>query len=457
MAYILVVDDEEKIRKILKIMLTLKGHKVDLAEDGKEALEMIKENFYDLVIADIKMKEMSGIELLKEIKKMTPPIPVVFITAYATIESAVEAMKEGAIDYIPKPFEEDRIHLTVERALGISKIIKEKEELKEELERKLIPENIICESKEMKHVINLVQKVAQKDTTVLITGESGVGKEVIARYLHSLSHRKDKRFIAINCAAIPQNLIESELFGHERGAFTGAVKRKKGIFEAANGGTVFLDEIGDLPLEAQAKLLRVLQEKIIYRLGGTEEIKIDVRIIAATNQNLEELVKDGKFREDLYYRLNVFPIKIPPLRERKEDIIPLAEYFIRKFLNKNVEGILLTPSAKKILLQYPFPGNVRELANAIERAIIISGSSLPLSGEHFSFLQSANQEDNVFNLPPEGINLEELEKQLIKQALERTGGNQSAAARLLGLTRSKFRTRMKMIQKENKKWKRLNF
>ena len=451
MAYILVVDDEEKIRKILKIMLTLKGHKVDLAEDGKEALEMIKENFYDLVIADIKMKEMSGIELLKEIKKMTPPIPVVFITAYATIESAVEAMKEGAIDYIPKPFEEDRIHLTVERALGISKIIKEKEELKEELERKLIPENIICESKEMKHVINLVQKVAQKDTTVLITGESGVGKEVIARYLHSLSHRKDKRFIAINCAAIPQNLIESELFGHERGAFTGAVKRKKGIFEAANGGTVFLDEIGDLPLEAQAKLLRVLQEKIIYRLGGTEEIKIDVRIIAATNQNLEELVKDGKFREDLYYRLNVFPIKIPPLRERKEDIIPLAEYFIRKFLNKNVEGILLTPSAKKILLQYPFPGNVRELANAIERAIIISGSSLPLSGEHFSFLQSANQEDNVFNLPPEGINLEELEKQLIKQALERTGGNQSAAARLLGLTRSKFRTRMKMIQKENEK------
>ncbi len=451
MAYILVVDDEEKIRKILKIMLTLKGHKVDLAEDGKEALEMIKENFYDLVIADIKMKEMSGIELLKEIKKMTPPIPVVFITAYATIESAVEAMKEGAIDYIPKPFEEDRIHLTVERALGISKIIKEKEELKEELERKLIPENIICESKEMKNVINLVQKVAQKDTTVLITGESGVGKEVIARYLHSLSHRKDKRFIAINCAAIPQNLIESELFGHERGAFTGAVKRKKGIFEAANGGTVFLDEIGDLPLEAQAKLLRVLQEKIIYRLGGTEEIKIDVRIIAATNQNLEELVKDGKFREDLYYRLNVFPIKIPPLRERKEDIIPLAEYFIRKFLNKNVEGILLTPSAKKILLQYPFPGNVRELANAIERAIIISGSSLPLSGEHFSFLQSANQEDNVFNLPPEGINLEELEKQLIKQALERTGGNQSAAARLLGLTRSKFRTRMKMIQKENEK------
>jgi len=450
MAYILVVDDEEKIRHILQIMLSLKGHKVDCAASGEEALGMIKENCYDLVIADIKMNGMSGLELLEEIKKLSPPVPVIFITAYATVESAVEAMRAGAVDYIPKPFEEERIHLTVERALGISKLISEKEALKKELDRHLLPENIVCASKAMQEIIRMVQRVAEKkDTTVLITGESGVGKEVIARYLHRLSPRGERRFLAINCAAIPQNLIESELFGHERGAFTGAVNRKKGIFEAAEGGTVFLDEIGDLPLEAQAKLLRVIQEKRVQRLGSTQEIDVDVRIIAATNQNLHQLVKEGRFREDLYYRLNVFPIHIPPLRERPEDIIPLAEYFIRKFLNRSIEGPLLTPGAQKTLLQYPFPGNVRELANAIERALIIAGNELPLGPEHLSFLQMETDSSNIFKLPPGGINLEELEKELIRQALERTRGNQSAAARLLGLTRSKFRTRMKMLEKDS--------
>jgi len=452
MPYILVVDDEPKIRQILKIMLSLQGHQVDEAEDGLEALEKIKNEFYDLVIADIKMPRLSGLELLEEIKKLEYPIPVVFITAYASVDSAVEAMRAGAVDYIPKPFEEERILLTIERALGISRLLSEKKALEKELESHLLPKDLICASPAMKEVLSLVHKVAPlHNTTVLITGESGVGKEVIARYLHHVSPRSRKRFIAVNCAAIPSTLIESELFGHEKGAFTGAISRKIGIFEAANGGTVFLDEIGDLSLEAQAKLLRVLQEKKIHRVGGTQEISVDVRIVAATNQNLEEKVRKGQFREDLFYRLNVFPIKIPPLRERKEDILPLAEYFIKQILKQEkLSQPVLTAGAKKILLSYPYPGNVRELANAIERALILSGGKLPLTSEHLSFLTSWESPKGrpCFELPPEGVSLEEVEKELIRQALERTRGNQSAAARLLGLTRSKFRTRLKLLRKK---------
>ena len=449
MAYILIVEDEEKYRQILRIMLSLKGHRVDEAADGKEALQKIQEENYDLIISDIRMPGLDGMELLARVKELEPPVPVVFITAYATVDSAVEAMRAGAVDYIPKPFEEERIHLTVERALGISRLISEKEALKKELEEKLLPRDLVCVSPAMKEILRLVQKVAsQRDTTVLITGESGVGKEVIARYLHRISPRKDRRFIAINCAAIPPTLLESELFGHEKGAFTGATSRKRGIFEIAQGGTVFLDEIGDLPLEAQAKLLRVLQDKTIQRIGGTEEIPVDVRIVAATNQDLQELVEANRFRLDLFYRLNVFPLRIPPLRERKEDIIPLTEFFIRRFgKGEGHEGPFLSAGAQKLLLSYHWPGNVRELANAVERALILAGGSLPLTSEHFSFLKPKAEGDaRRFVLPPEGISLEELEKELIRQALERTKGNQSAAARLLGLTRSKFRTRMKMLQ-----------
>lgn len=452
MAQILVVDDEEKIRKILKLMLSLKGHSVDEASTGEEALRKLKENLYDLVIADIKMPGMDGLELLKRINEMDVPIPVVFITAYATVENAVEAMKMGAIDYIPKPFEEERLILTIEKALGISRLLEEKRELQEELNKKTLPRDIVCESEGMKQVLQLARKVAKlSGTTVLITGESGVGKEVVARYIHRLSPRAKKRFVAINCAAIPSSLLEAELFGYEKGAFTGAYQRKKGVFETANGGTVFLDEIGDMPLEAQVKLLRVLQEKKIQRIGGTEEIPVDVRIIAATNKNLEELVSRGDFREDLFYRLNVFPIHIPPLRERKEDIVPLVKLFAERVMGKLPEGPVLTPGAQKLLENYPFPGNVRELANAVERAIILSGGEFPLTVEHFSFLATSVKKTGkyIFELPPEGISLEELEKQLIKQALERTGGNKSAAARLLGLTRTKFRTRLKMLEEED--------
>ncbi len=452
MAQILVVDDEEKIRKILKIMLSLRGHSVDEATTGEEALAKIKESYYDLVIADIKMPGMDGLQLLREVNELEYPVPVVFITAYATVESAVEAMKMGAVDYISKPFDEDRLILTVEKALGISRILAEKRQLQEELDRKTLPKDIVCESEAMKKVIQLAEKVAKlKGSTVLITGESGVGKEVVARYIHRISPRAKHRFIAVNCAAIPSTLLESELFGYEKGSFTGATSRKKGVFESANGGTVFLDEIGDMPLEAQAKLLRVLQEKKVQRIGGTEEIPVDVRIIAATNKDLEQLVREGKFREDLYYRLNVFPIYIPPLRERREDIEPLTRLFVERVMGKPPQGPVLTSGAKKLLEEYPFPGNVRELANAVERAIILSGGELPLTAEHFSFLTASSkptQRKYMFELPPEGISLEELEKELIKQALERTGGNKSAAARLLGLTRTKLRTRLKMLEEE---------
>ncbi len=455
MAHILIVDDEAKMRHILRIMLEMKGYKVDEAGDGIEALEKIKETPYDLVIADIKMPRMDGMELLKAIQEMDYPIPVVFITAYGSIESAVEAMRAGAVDYITKPFEEEKILLTVERALGISRIMDEKRALKEELDEMLLPKDIVCASDAMKKVLELARKVAKlPDTTVLITGESGVGKEVVARYIHSISPRAKKRFVAVNCAAITPTLLESELFGHEKGAFTGAERMKKGFFETAQGGTLFLDEVGDLTLDAQAKILRALQEKVIQRVGGTEEIPVDVRIICATNKDLEALVKEGKFREDLYFRINVFPIHIPPLRERKEDIVPLAEYFIKKFVGHEVEGPLLTQGAKRILETYPFPGNVRELANAIERAVILAGGELPINSDHLSFLREGTSEKSspkdVFVLPPEGISLEELEKEIIRQALERTGNNQSAAARLLGLTRSKFRTRLKLLEKGEK-------
>jgi len=452
MAYILVVDDEEKMRRILKIMLTLKGHRVDEAGNGQTALKKIRENCYDLIISDIRMPGLDGMELLAKVKELEHPVPVIFITAYATVDSAVEAMRAGAVDYIPKPFEEERILLTVERALGISRLLSEKEALKKELEEKYLPKDLVCASPVMKEIFELVHRVAQQpNTTVLITGESGVGKEVVARYLHRISPRRERRFVAVNCAAIPPTLLESELFGHEKGAFTGATSRKKGIFEVAQGGTVFLDEVGDLPLEAQAKLLRVLQERKVQRVGGTEEIPVDVRIVAATNQDLEKLVEEGRFRADLFYRLNVFPLQIPPLRERKEDIIPLAEFFVKRFGNlEEARGPFFSAGAQKILLSYHWPGNVRELANAVERALILAGGNLPLTSEHFEFLSPGrpSQEGHLFELPSEGISLEELEKDLIRQALERTKGNQSAAARLLGLTRSKFRTRMKMLREE---------
>lgn len=449
MALILIVDDESKMRHILKIMLGLKGHKVEDAQDGESALAMVQERAYDLVISDIRMPGMDGLALLDHIQAMEVPCPVIIITAYATIDSAVDAMKRGAVDYITKPFEESHIILTVEKALGVSKILTENRELKEELNRSIGDADLVCVSRAMKHLLEAAQKVAAKaDTTVLITGESGTGKEIIARFIHQNSSRAQRRFVTVNCAAITANLVESILFGHERGAFTGADRRKQGFFEYASGGTLFLDEIGDLPLEAQAKLLRALQEKIVQRVGGNEPIEVNVRVICATNQDLESLVKQGKFRPDLFYRVDVFPLHIPPLRERTEAIVSLAEHFMQKFRERPSEIPFLTQGAKRILLDHTWPGNVRELANAMERAVILAGEE-PVTTEHLSFLRTSKVQTGTveaWNLPPDGISLERLERDFIRQALEMTGNNQSAAARLLGLTRSKLRTRVKQLE-----------
>jgi len=452
MAYILIVDDEPKMRHILKIMLTLQGHMVDEASDGEAARSMILESAYDLIISDIRMPRLDGLTLLGHVQGMEIPVPVIFITAFATVDSAVEAMKRGAVDYITKPFDESRIVLTVEKALGISRILSENRALRDELALQTAGTDMVCVSEAMKRLLDVAGRVAEKsDTTVLITGESGTGKEVIAKFIHQQSPRAHARFVAVNCAAITANLVESTLFGHEKGSFTGAEKRRQGLFEYASGGSLFLDEVGDLPLEAQAKLLRALQEKVIQRVGGNEQIPVDVRVICATNQDIEALVEEGRFRQDLYYRINVFPLAIPPLRERQDAIIPLAEHFVIKFRNRTPAGGTLTQGAKRVLLEHPWPGNVRELANAVERAVILAGER-PISAEDLSFLKTCTgvmENGGVWQLPPQGISLEALERDLIRQALEMSSNNQSAAARLLGLTRSKLRTRVKQLEGEN--------
>lgn len=448
MASLLIVDDETKLRHILRIKLESRGFSVDEAENGKQALELLEEGIYDLVISDIKMPVMDGFELLEAIKNMDYPCPVIFITAFASIDSAVDSLKKGAIDYISKPFDDSDLFPKIEKALGVSKIMSENKQLKDELEGSE-EDGMICVSKSMQQVMKLAGMVAKKpDTTVLITGESGTGKEVLARYIHRQSPRRKGRFVAVNSAAITDSLVESTLFGHEKGAFTGANKLKQGVFEYAQGGTLFLDEIGDLPLEAQAKLLRALQERVVQRVGGNCDIAVDVRVVCATNQDLEHSVNDGGFRSDLFYRINVFPIHIPPLRERLDAIVALAEYFINKFSEKTNMESLLTQGAKKILASHSWPGNIRELSNTMERAVIIAGEP-PITSEHMAFMKPDSPLANMpvdWQLPPEGIPLEEFEKNIIRQALELTDNNQCAAARLLGLTRSKLRTRVKQLE-----------
>jgi DNA-binding NtrC family response regulator len=424
-------------------MLTEAGHQVDLAAEGEAALGMIREKAYDVVITDMKMPSMDGMTLFREVRACQIQCPFIFITAFATIDSAVEAMRQGATDYITKPFEEERLLMTVERALGISRIIKENRELKQELQETAGSDEIIYSSRPMKDLMEMAAQVARRDTAVLIRGESGTGKELVARFIHKNSPRASERFVPVNCAAISPSLVESELFGYEKGAFTGADKKAKGKFEYASDGTLFLDEIGDMPLEAQSKLLRTLEEKSVQRVGGNNEIPVNVRIVCATNQNLEALVEQKDFRRDLFYRINVFPIHVPPLRERMEDVIPIAEYSLKRL--GEGKDVQLTEGAKRILCRYSWPGNVRELVNAMERAIILCRKDGVVTAETLSFL-GANGESNGDGdicLPPEGICLEELESAFVRQALEATQQNQSAAAKLLGLTRAKFRVLMK--------------
>jgi DNA-binding NtrC family response regulator len=449
MAHILIVDDEERMRHLISIMLERQGHRVAQAGDGVEALALVEERPFDMVIADIKMPRMDGMALMTRITEMEAPCPVVIITAFATIDSAVEAMRRGAADFITKPFDEDRILLTVERTLSLSRIMVENRDLKAELRKVVGGDEIVYGSAAMTETIALASRVAESDTAVLIAGESGTGKELMARFVHRASRRARARFVPVNCAAISPTLVESELFGYEKGAFTGADKRTAGKFEYASSGTLFLDEIGDLPEAAQAKLLRALQEMKIQRVGGNEEIPVDVRIICATNQDLDGQVKKGSFRRDLFFRINVFPIHPPPLRDRKEDIPLLARHFLERLGEGS--GPRLTEGAERVLRSYRWPGNVRELANAMERAFILAGGRGAITVDTLAFLKQSDVVDSdgaAFRLPAEGISLEDLEMTLVRQALEASDGNQSAAAKLLGLTRAKFRVLLKRTENE---------
>jgi len=451
MKKILVVDDEKKIRHILQIILEQKGYRTDEAENGEAALKRLKTNNYALVITDIKMPVMDGMTLLREIKKIDPDYPVVVLTAFGSIESAVEAVREGAFDYITKPFEEDKLLMTVERSMRYSELVDVKKVLREELSEAFDFSNIVAESQEMLQILKQSSMVSRSpNTTVLVLGESGTGKELISRAIHFNSDRGSNKFVAINCAAISPNLVESELFGHEKGAFTGADRIKLGKFEVAHKGTVFLDEIGDLPPDTQAKLLRFLQEKEFERVGGTEMIKSDVRVICATNKDLKNLTDAGDFREDLYYRINVFPLHLPPLRERKKDILPLAEHFLGRCAESmGLQNVKISKEAQRTLVRFSWPGNIRELENAIERAVILSEGGT-IGPEQFGFLDLKSEEGagDGFRLSEEGISLEDMELDLARQALEISGNNQTEAARLLGLTRGKFRILVKRLKDE---------
>ncbi len=450
MAKILIVDDEERIRQILKIMLMSQGHDIQEACDGLEAFDMLEQDFFDLVISDIRMDKLDGKGLLQKIKEAEIACPVVFITAFASTESVVEALRLGAVDYLVKPFDEQQVHLAVERAMGVGKILTENRRLKQALKSNSDQQSIFVSSA-MKSVESMALKVAQSEATVLITGESGTGKEVIAKLIHQTSPRYAKRFVAVNCAAISENLVEAELFGHEKGAFTGAHKKKEGKFEYADGGILFLDEVGELPFNSQAKLLRAIQEKKFQRVGGNVEIPVNVRLLCATNQDLEQMASKKKFRQDLYYRLAVFPINVPPLRERKEDIGPLTNLFINKYANINdIVGDKITKGASRKLSEYSWPGNVRELANVIERVMILKSGSLPITSDDLRFISVSGERQeldaNLFKIPPTGIDYDEIQKNIVQQALDMTACNQSGAARLLGLSRARFRTLLKLLE-----------
>lgn len=434
---ILIADDEKNMRWILGKNLRDEKFTVVEAGDGEEAFHLFLDEDPDLVILDYRMPKLDGMEVLKRIKTINSKLPVIMITAHGSTDAAVEAMKLGAVDYVSKPFDIDELKLSIFKALNIDQLNKEIDSLKE-MNKQIFNGKIIGNSRKMQEVFDLVTKVADTNASVLIIGESGTGKEGIAASIHNKSGRNSKPFITVNCGAIPETLIESELFGYEKGAFTGANARKAGRFDRAQGGTLFLDEIGELSLPLQVKILRVLQEKEFERVGGAEVIKADVRIIAATNRNLEKMVEKGEFREDLLYRLKVIPIYLPPLRERKEDISLLVDYFIDKYSKEINKGeLLMEKETLDLLKNYDFPGNIRELENLVERLIILSsGGVIDPSLLPKEILKGAFANKNEdFLLPEEGINLEKVEENFVRQALAMTNGNQTNAAKLLGISR----------------------
>jgi two-component system response regulator AtoC len=446
---ILVVEDEEKLRRVVELQLQSSGYDVDQTGSAEEALRLADRA--DLILTDLRLPGMDGLELLSVLRRQDSRIPVVVMTAFGTVESAVQAMKAGAIDFLMKPFSLDHLVAVVEKALEFSALRDENRELREELGRRYSFENIVGHSAAMQEIFATIMRVAPTRATVLLAGESGVGKDLIARAIHHHSPRRDRPFVKINCTALPENLMESELFGFEKGAFTGAVAAKPGKFEQGDTGTVFLDEIGDVPGSIQVKLLRVLQEREFERLGSNKVRRIDVRIVAATNRDLRAALEDGTFREDLYYRLNVVPISIPPLRERKEDIPFLAGHFVEKLSrNTGVEVGAISEAAIRKLMEYHWPGNVRELENVIERSLVLSTSPRLEADDIKLDTGRAGREPLAETFLPDGVTLDEHEQSIIREALRRADGNKSQAARLLGLTRNALRYRLSQMGMEDR-------
>jgi two-component system response regulator HydG len=447
--HILIVDDDQAHRTMLKTLLGGWGYAVTEADDGAAAVAAVREGPFDLILMDIRMIRVSGLEALSQIKAFNPAIPVILMTAYASVETAVEALKKGAYDYLTKPLDFDKLRLTIRRAMEHLRLAEENRLLRENLQDRFDRGNILGHSAAMNRLLETVAQIAPTEATVLITGESGTGKELIAGAIHYGSHRKDGPFVKINCAALTESLLESELFGHERGAFTGADRRKEGKFRQADGGTLFLDEVSEMSLGMQVKLLRTLQEREITRVGGSDVLTVDVRIIAATNKDLGQEIAQGRFRDDLYYRLNVVNLAMPPLRERREDIPLLAQHFLTLFAEKNRKTIRgFTPRAMDRLLRHPWPGNVRELMNAVERGVVLARSewlgeeelalTLPGGPEAVPAAEAAETA-----LAVEGTSLDELERAAVIKTLEAAGGNKSEAARRLGITRRTLHKKLK--------------
>jgi two-component system response regulator PilR (NtrC family) len=441
---ILVVEDEKSMREVLKILLEEESYDVTTASDGREGIEYLKENIFDLVITDIKMPKADGFEVLRQATELSPDTVVIIITAFGTMESAVEAMKKGAYDYIHKPFKIDEIRLIVKKAFEKKHLREELSLLRQKFQAANRIENIIGKSPKMQEFFKLIPRVANSTSSVLITGESGTGKELVAAALHNLSPRKDKNFVTINCATFPEGLLESEMFGHMKGSFTGAVYSKVGLFEIADGGSFFLDEIGEMPMSLQAKILRVLENGTFRRVGGTADIKVDVRVISATNKNLAEAVTAGLFREDLYYRLNVVPMNIPPLRERQEDIPLLLEHFLSKY---SVSPKRLSGEALDLLMDYPWKGNVRELENMVERIVLLCDGQVIMPDDLPEEVRGSSE--TLKGLPEIGSDsvdleaiIEKIERDYLLKALAKSNGVKTEAAKLLNLSFRSFRHRL---------------
>ncbi len=441
---ILIVEDEKSMREVLKILLEDEGYEIVSASDGQDGIRRIQEDIFDIVITDIKMPRADGFEVLKKVKEISPTSIVIMITAFGTTESTIEAMKLGAYDYIHKPFKIDEIRLIINKAFEKKRLSEEISVLREKVQTTYRIENIIGKSPRMQELFRLIPKVAQSSSTVLITGESGCGKELVAAALHNLSSRKNKNFVTINCATFPEGLLETELFGHVKGSFTGAVQNKEGLFEIADQGTILLDEIAEMPLPLQPKLLRVIENGIFRRVGGVADITVDVRIISATNRNLADAIAEGSFREDLFYRLNVIPLHMPPLRERPEDIPLLLDYFFRKFSGGTKR---LSSDALRILMKYPWKGNVRELENMVERVVLLTEGDTVLPEDlPEEFFAAARKGTGLPDIDEEGVDLEkiieEIEKDYLLKALAKSNGSKTDAAKLLNLTFRSFRHRL---------------